>query len=82
VRRREDESGAVVPPAELIDYRRWCAGRGLVPFGVGGDAVSLRRAAAQWEAWGEQRREWAQARGIDEGDLEMVGPAPFDPDLV
>jgi hypothetical protein len=82
MRRRVEESDASVPPAELVDYKRWCADRGLTPFGIGGDVVSLRVAYGQFVAWEEQRREWAVAHGIDEGDLEMVGPAPFDPDLV
>jgi hypothetical protein len=65
MRRRVEESDASVPPVELVDYKRWCADRGLTPFGVGGDPVSLRAADAQWVTWAEQRREWAAAHGVD-----------------
>jgi hypothetical protein len=77
---RAREDAPTVPPVGLLDYRVWCTGRGLAPFGVAGDAVSLRAAYAQWVTWEEQRREWAAAHGVDEGGLDMVGPAPFDPD--
>jgi hypothetical protein len=72
-----------VPPPELIDYRLWCADRGLAPFGVPGDPVSMRVAASQWYAWERERAEWAAARGMVEMDLPTSGcGAPFDPDLI
>jgi hypothetical protein len=72
------------PPAELVDYKRWCCGRGLAPFGVGGDVVSLRAAYAQWVDWEEQRREWTITHGVDEDDpvLDWHGSAPWDPDAL
>jgi hypothetical protein len=84
MRRRVEESGVSVPPPGLVDYKRWCADRGLTPFGVGGDVVSLRAAYAQWVIWEEQRREWAAARGVDEDApvLDWHGSAPFDPDVL
>jgi hypothetical protein len=81
VRRRADGSAPPVPPVWLLDYRVWCAGRGLAPFGVGGDAASLRAAVVRWRTWCDEREAWAAEHGISEDELEMVGPAPFDPDL-
>jgi hypothetical protein len=72
---REREEATAVPPAEMTDYRRWCAEQGMQPFGH-------PAAVSQWDVWRELRGRWAQAHGVDGGDLEMVGPAPFDPDLV
>jgi len=59
VKRRVEEFGVAVPPAELVDYRRWCASRGVAPFGVPDDPVSMRAAVAQWAVWEQLRREWA-----------------------
>jgi hypothetical protein len=75
--------GGVVPPAEMLSYLQWCASRGLAPFGIAGDVVSLRSAFAQWEVWEAQRGIWAAAHGCEADDLDMTdeGGAPFDPDL-
>jgi hypothetical protein len=81
VKRRVDEAAPAEPPAELVDYRAWCRERGLAPFGNPADVSTMRAAAAQWTLWEQLRREWAAARGVDEGGLGMVGPAPFDPDI-
>ena len=64
-----------VPPAELVDYRRWCADRGLAPFGHD-------LAPAQWGTWEEQRRQWAAAHGLTEDDLGGVGDQPWDESLI
>jgi hypothetical protein len=84
VKRRADESASAEPPAELLDYRAWCRGRGLAPFGHTADLVSMRAAVVQWDVWEEQRREWAVAHGVDEGDpvLDWHGSAPFDVDAI
>jgi hypothetical protein len=83
MRQRVGRDAPAVPPVGLLDYRVWCAGRGLRPFGVGGDPVSLRAAYAQWVIWEEQRCEWATTHGVDEDDpvLDWHGSAPWDPDL-
>jgi hypothetical protein len=83
VKRRVDDDDVAVPPAELTDYRAWCAGRRLEPFGIPDNTESLRAAAGQWYAWERLRAEWAAAHGMDEMDLPTSGcGAPFDPDLI
>ena len=83
MRRRPESAPAAEPPAELIDYRCWCAGRGVAPYGNPADLVSMRAAASQWYAWERERAEWAAAHGMDEMDLPTSGcSAPFDPDLI
>jgi hypothetical protein len=72
-RRVEEESDTV--PAELVDYPLWCRSRGLRPYGD-------RAAVAQWDVWEEQRREWADAHGVDECDLGGTASAPFDIDAI
>jgi hypothetical protein len=73
VKRRVEESGTV-PPIELTDYQAWSLSRGLAPFGH-------PSAVAQCRAWQEERREWAQAHGLD--DLDMgPGPWPFDAEMI
>lgn len=83
MRRRPDElDAASVPPLEFTDYRLWCANRGVVPFGNPADLVSMRAAVSQWQAWERLRTEWAQAHGVDEGDLGGGDDAPFDVDAI
>ena len=75
MKRRVEESGAV-PPIELTDYEAWSLSRGLAPFGH-------PSAVAQCETWGEERREWAQAHGLSDGELDMgPGPRPFDAEML
>jgi hypothetical protein len=81
VKRHVVESDTV-PPAELLDYRQWCRGQGLAPYGVPGDPVSMRCAAAQWKDWEQLRTEWAAARDVDECDLGGTDSAPFDIDAI
>ncbi len=73
-----------VPPAELVDYVRWCGARRVPAYGDPDDLVSMRSAAARWRAWCDERQAWAAANGhLDEDgeeDLEMVGATPWDPD--
>jgi hypothetical protein len=73
----------VEAPDELVSYEVWCEARGLAPFGVGGDVVSLRAAWAQWEAWEAARDVWAAAHGCEADDVDMVdeGGGPFNPDI-
>ena len=66
--RRRVADGAVVPPAELVDYPAWCRSRDLAPFGDPGDPVSMRDALTNWHLWTGQRREWAYRHGVDEGE--------------
>ena len=75
-----DEAGVVVPPAELVDYGRWCADRGVAPYGVPGDPLSMRAAVAGWDVWSQLRREWVTANGVadirwlvQESSCDMVG---------
>jgi hypothetical protein len=82
VKRRVEDDTAATPPAELVDYRAWCRGRGLEPFGHTADLVSMRAAVSQWGTWEQLRREWAAAHGVDEGDLGGGGDAPFDVDAL
>lgn len=82
MKRHVVESDTAVPPPELTDYRRWCAGQGVAPYGNSADPVSMRCAAAQWKAWEQLRTEWAAARDVDEGDLGGAGSAPFDIDAI
>jgi hypothetical protein len=79
--RRREEFAPAVPPLDVTSYVAWCRSRGLVPFGIPADVVSLRAAYAQWVVWEEQRTAWAEANGVDEGDLDMDRSAPFDPDI-
>jgi hypothetical protein len=81
MRRRVEESDTV-PPPELINYPLWCRSRGLRPYGDPGNPETMRAAVAQWDDWEEQRREWADAHGVDEGDLGGTVSAPFDIDLI
>ena len=79
--RRRVPEGPPPPPAELRDYRRWCAGRGLEPYGDSDDAVSLRDAALRWRVWRDERAAWCAARGVDD-EFRVLGPmgaAPYDP---
>jgi hypothetical protein len=80
--KRRDESAPAEPPAELLDYRAWCRERGLAPFGHSADLASMRAAASQWKVWEQLRTEWAQAHGVDEGDLGGGDDAPFDVDAI
>ncbi|MGO8848546.1 MAG: hypothetical protein ACLP75_28355 [Mycobacterium sp.] len=38
----------------------------------------MRDAVARWDVWVLQRREWAQAHGVDEDALKMTGNQPWD----
>ncbi len=40
--------------------------------------LSMRDAVARWDVWVLQRREWAQAHGVDEDALKMTGNQPWD----
>jgi hypothetical protein len=81
--KRRIEPATSPTPLEITDYRAWCAGQGLRPFGHSADPESMRAAVSNWKAWGQFRTEWALAHGVDEGDLETVGrSAPFDIDLI
>ena len=83
MKRRADESAPAEPPAELTDYRCWCAEHGVAPYGNPADPVSMRCAASQWYAWEAERAAWAAERGMVEDDLPMSGcGAPFDIDLI
>ncbi len=79
MRRRVEEPDGLVPPAELTDYRRWCAGRGVPAYGDPRDAVSMRAAVARWEAWQDERAAWAATHsGVEpETVLGEIG-APWD----
>jgi hypothetical protein len=68
---------SVAAPVELVDYRVWCANRGLVAFGLAGTTAG-DVAAGQHRVYMQERQEWAGAHGFDEDDLDLVGPAPFD----
>jgi type I restriction enzyme M protein len=39
-------------------------------------------AVSQWALWEQLRMEWAQAHGVDEGDLGGTDSAPFDIDAI
>jgi hypothetical protein len=81
--KRRVESDPTIPPAELVDYRAWCAGRGLPPYGDPGDRESMKAAVGQWEVWERLRAEWAAAHGMAEVDLPTSGcGTPFDIDLI
>ena len=82
MRRRVVADDTGVRPAELVDYRRWCADRGLAPFGDPDDPVSMRDAALRWDAWMGQRRAWAFRNGVDEGELPMPDCAPWNEGLI
>lgn len=71
----------MVPPAGMVDYEAWYAGRALAPYGHPGDPVSMRR-RRPYAAWIEQRQAWAAARGVDEDDVDLVGAAPWDPTAI
>lgn len=77
-RRDDDDPDVLVLPAELVDYRVWCANRGVVAFGLAGTPAG-NVAAGQHRIYMQARREWADAHGLDEEeDMESEGPAPFD----
>ena len=83
MKRRTEESDTAVPPAELTDYRLWARSRGLEPYGVPDDLVSMRAPVARWKAWERERAQWAEAHGMDEMDLPTSGcGAPFDWDAI
>lgn len=82
MKRRVDESAPAEPPAELVDYRAWCAGRGLRPYGDPENPETMRAAVAQWAVWERLRRDWAAAHGVDECDLGGTGCAPWDEGMV
>lgn len=83
MRRREvEDPDVVVPPIEVIDYEAWSAGRGDPPYGDPDDLASMKAAVARYAVWREVRRAWADANGVDEGDLEMEGAAPWDADAI
>jgi hypothetical protein len=82
VKRRVEPDIPPTPPAELTDYPAWCRERGLAPFGHTADLVSMRAAVSQWKVWEQLRTEWAQAHGVDEGDLGGADSAPFDIDAI
>jgi hypothetical protein len=83
MRQRVGRDVPAVPPLEMTSYEAWCAGRGLAPFGVGGDVVSLRAAHTRWRMWCDEREAWAEAHDISEDDpvLDWHGSTPFDPDI-
>lgn len=55
MRRRNRFSGKV--PAELLDFRLWCDGRGLAGFEAGA-----------FDAWCADRAAWAQVHGWPTGE--------------
>jgi hypothetical protein len=82
VRRREDEPGVALPPAELTDYPACCGSRGLEPFGVPDDLASMRAAVTRWRTWCDEREAWAIAHGVDEDELGGLGSEPWDPGAI
>ena len=82
MRRRTGDDVGAAPPFELVDYRAWCAGRGLRLYGDPENPETMRAAVAQWEAWERLRREWADAHGVDECDLGGTDSAPFDSEAI
>ncbi|MDT5347038.1 MAG: hypothetical protein QOH91_325 [Mycobacterium sp.] len=82
MREREQAAAAIPTPRGLLDYRVWCAERGVAPYGSAADQVSMRAAVDQWGTWERLRREWAAAHGVDEDDLGGGGDAPFDVDAI
>jgi hypothetical protein len=49
---------------------------------TGGAVHGHELAVAQWAAWREQRREWADNRGVAESDLPMIGDEPWSDDMI
>ncbi len=77
--RRRKPQGPRPPPAELTDYKLWCAGRGLRPFGDPDDRSSMRAAVARHRAWRDERAAWCAARGFDDvfAAFGPMGSAPY-----
>lgn len=78
MRRHPRPDRVVLVPAELVDYRVWCANRGLTPFGVYGTPEG-DVAVDQHRQYLAARCAWADAHGVDEQDMDFKGHSPFYP---
>lgn len=81
-RRQDDDPDILMPPVELVDYGAWCSSRNVPAYGDPDDVASMRAAVSRYAAWAEQRQAWASAHGADEGDMDLVGAAPWDENAI
>ena len=64
------------PPAELLDYRAWCAKHNRRAYCEAGGPPAMAAAMESWAAWERERDAWSAVNGVEA--LDVRDDQPWD----